>query len=326
MYSCSWLTNNIQCNNITDYLVCELCYLESSKLYNKYKQKEKTVLSALSSAPRGDILEVSKVLGRLSEVVSLRQEFTSRLSPQVRDTGHKYHISKLLTTMSEYRQYLHTIISDVQDDTPEETTNMQQYIQQEEAVTAQITTIVETDPFAQYDTVIEAYKADQQTRQTLLDNMDKKLELRSSQSLYVISFYVCLQACAYKCLNLLSSIFSGRMITFSYRSSDYKFRMDELSFAAERLEYITRDARQWILQHACLRWTFNVVKQYKQIIIFGTCGTSVYPIVHQISIRSKDGKMDTSIEPVYGDIDELRMNYVKYLSESKEYKESLKHK
>ena len=158
MYQCNWLIDNNQCNRTTDKLVCEQCREEKSKLYSRYKEAEKTVISAITNEePRGDIIEVSKVIGRISKVIELRKQFTDRLAPQVRDPGHKYHVSKLFVVLDKYRNYLSNLINEEPSVEEEQEDNVDAVEDFVIILESQIEDIVSTDPFANFDNIIQDY-------------------------------------------------------------------------------------------------------------------------------------------------------------------------
>ena len=158
MYRCSWVTNNNQCSQFTDKLTCGKCEIEKNKLYNRYKEAEKTVINAINSpSPRGDLLETSKVIGRISKVIELRKQFTSRLALTTRDPGHEYHISKLFQVINEYRSYVEMLVSEHETPCVEQEEETNAYTLIDAKCENIVNDIVETDPFREFDTTIQEY-------------------------------------------------------------------------------------------------------------------------------------------------------------------------
>ena len=284
MYLCSWLTNNTQCTNTTSYLVCSKCLAEKDELYNKYKQKEKTVLSALSSAPRGNILEVSKVLGRLSQVIELRQQFTSHLSPQVRDNGHKYHISKLLQVMLDYKQYLNELnnehIEDVEIEEP--TVNI---VTQQQVLSAQITKVVEEDPFAQYDDVIKHYKNEQLIIDNYLTELANKYNINNDNARLVVSFMCEIGWWTYESPKLITHIVQGRAIVKKFAYDSHSITVKSINLISQSKGTTTDEDISWVLQYGN-KCEFALVPYQNQMILICYSGPHVFRYTYRICISN----------------------------------------
>ena len=301
MYSCSWLTNNTQCTNTTNYLVCDSCYLEKDKLYSAYKEAEKTVISAISSAPRGDILEVSKVLGRLSRVIELRKEFTSHLCHQVRDNGHKYHLSKLLQVMLDYKQYLFSLTQH-KDDTEEEDNNTETINLCTTTIAEQITTVIEEDPFADFDDVIQEYKNNKLFIDNYIDNMCSKYNITREQSKLVICFYADINWYAYESPKLITHIIKGRFVRTKFRPN---YENINIRFINEISSYnIGQEEVNWIISHSS-NCKFAVLTYQKKMILCIYTSNNIFTCTYhiQITVSKTDGynilltdiKVDTDV-------------------------------
>ncbi len=191
MFQCSWLINNKQCSNNTDHLVCETCEPEKSRLYHQYKEAEKTVVSAINeSFPRGDLLEASKVIGRINRVIKLRRKFTSRLAPQSRDAGHEYHVSCLLEKIVQYQNYIASmsINASIDPETEESTPTITRYHEHQNQMVTNIQKLIESDPFADYDDVISNYKYQQNAYLEKLGELEKLLGCTGDNFTFVTMF------------------------------------------------------------------------------------------------------------------------------------------
>ncbi len=207
MYQCSWITNEVQCQNLTDHLVCDQCESTKNKLYHEYKEAEKTVIAAINdSLPRGDLLEASKVIGRINRVIKLRRKFTSHLAAISRDIGHEYHVSQLLEKLQQYRAYISKCSTDQTGSIEEEDTSSdpvhQEYYQQ--SISVAIRDVVESDPFEKYDSVIQSYRQDEQAYYEFLADVEKLTGYSGENLELVITF--------------ISSIHDAITITMKYLS------------------------------------------------------------------------------------------------------------
>lgn len=278
MYRCSWLLAGGQCANKTDKLVCDNCYPEKDKLYWQYKQKEKTVISALSSKPRGDIIEVSKVLGRLLTVIELRKKFTSRICKQTRDIGHRYHISNLLKLMNSYKEYASTLtqegIEEYNDEITEENKTSCILSQQTEKLGKEIEETIEEDPFADFDHDIQMYKQFNLQIQEFVNIMSNEMNITKDEtySLLVVQaliFIHLFKSVTYK------SIGNGdiSLITIYKYSKNNKANINgNVIYHINKIRYdgssLLPDKSKWILNH-CMKGFSIITTTYKGGLVIG---------------------------------------------------------
>ncbi len=218
MFQCSWLINNTQCTNTTDRLVCTECEEEKSRLYHQYKEAEKTVVSAINDAlPRGDLLEASKVIRRITRVVRLRQKFTSRLAPQSRDAGHEYYVATLLRKIEEYHTYISEhITKTVPKELSTEPTTTTEYQSYQQPLITAIQTVVESDPFAEYDAAIQEYQRGQAQYHEAFAKMETLTGYKGEKVKLIIIFVATLRHAIDQLLHRLTHITRGGKIEFVF--------------------------------------------------------------------------------------------------------------
>lgn len=293
MHNCSWITDGKQCENTTNNLVCSKCRKDKDKLYNAYKESEKTVLSAINTEePRGDIYEVTKVIGRISRTIQLRNEFTQKLAIQVRDPGHEYHISKLFLVMNKYRNYLSLITSN----------SVEQEQEEEEAIINecvivlgnQIDNIVKTDPFLNFDSILQEYCNSRNEEEKFTCNIAKQFNCDNSTAHIIIRLYWntihAERACISNCKMLSNQTLTCR---FCYRGGTVPKSLIFDTWMKSREPYLL-DLAKWIegnfIDGIRLLMFQYVFGKTKFIFLAFTSGRNVYSYVEvALFYRHKDG-------------------------------------
>lgn len=301
MYLCSWTVEGVQCSNRTRELVCTECEPAKRKLYRRYKEAEKTVISALSQPPRGDLLEVSKVMGRITRVVELRRNFTSRLAPQVRDPGHEYHVSQLLQVLSNYRDYLCTLTeeSTTIDDTdePDTTESISNYTQ---SITEQVKQVAEEDPFAAFDETIQAYRKKEAHRAQLLEKLSVKLALKGEELDAVVGFYIEVLRSLRTISKHIRTLLHGYVVAYNFRRVIcQRVTIQALEFLLKECNLGVGTFKDWILEYARkpIRHIFTLYE--KSVIFLILCGNDPFPLIHRVEFRvNAKGNYSATIIPI----------------------------
>lgn len=108
---CYWLSSEgYECSNPARDGFCYSCYKEKSYLYQIYKTNE-TYLCSLFEAKDPPTLGV--VIPLLHQVILQREQFTTRLHPELHDYGHEYHILKLTQILQNYIHHLSVFLQDL---------------------------------------------------------------------------------------------------------------------------------------------------------------------------------------------------------------------
>lgn len=305
MYRCSWIINDTQCSNTTNHLVCRQCRGEKNELYHKYKQTEKTIINALSSPPRGDLLEVSKVIGRISKVVTLRTEFTNRIVKQVRDSGHEYHVSKLLEVMLSYKEYLKKLITSptkVEDVTDEYIDNTISY---SNVVSDSITKVVKNDPFANFDTTIAKYIQERTDYERLLVKYSRIKNISSYEAKLVVAFVSQQLTVIGSTMNVINKLLSSEnyvLVLFRPKYAELEdIESDTLRSLIDHPKLTNETMIKWIIDNANNRVKF-ILTRWKvdgndMILSVTKSSTSIYPYTYNVRITIRSGKL--AVDPVY---------------------------
>lgn len=299
MYQCSWLIScpqggKIQCQRQTQHLVCTVCLPEKNKLYHKYKQGEKSIISALLSAPRGDLFEVSKVIERISRVVKLRRKFTSFIAPQVRDSGHEYHVSKLLKVLDSYKEYLEALTQNSE----EPQTSLE--VAQPSAVLAQdIKKLVEEDPFADFDDAIKEYHERMAKFKELHQQVSDVINLTGDDFNFTCSF-------CYAWLNLIElswnsmhHLIKGNCLSVYYtrRKNELEPYTSELLTVIHNKDIIHPDLINWALENSSSTITMILTMRKidgKNMLILGfKAGSHVYEQALKVIMVLENGEKQT---------------------------------
>jgi len=304
MYQCSWLTNGAQCQNKTDYLVCDICKAEKDYLYKLYKEKEKTIISALSSEPRGDLLEVSKVLGRLSTIVELRQEFTRRLCYQVHDFGHKYHIANLLEVMNKYRYYLKDLIRETVENAEEETpAPIQKIICESKSFDKQLDNTIEIDPFIEFDHVAKDYKRKRQERIDFVESIMNEYGITESDVVLLIAFHNYIGWYMHEFPKLLTHFAKGRLFSRAFIPLDYELNERDdavIKFMKDR-EPEVRESVDWVVKYGRNKCKFYIMPHDGNVIMLIKSGSIVYPHIKKFTMNLIDkGEYWVGLEELIG--------------------------
>lgn len=318
MYQCSWLVNKVQCSNRTNNLVCIYCKDEKNRLYTQYKEAEKTVISALSNpSPRGDLLEVSKVIGRISRVVKLRRKFTSSIATQARDPGHEYHVSKLLGVMMKYERYLQFIVQENDKEESDETsvTSTNEIIASSITLSHEIGEVVKEDPFAEFDNEIKAYHTAMRDLEQLRQQASDILKLSGENFNLICSFYYHLCGIIGFIDKSLSHLLKGYSLSVKVTKRNVKLDPypSELLAVVDNANNIDHDLIRWLLENfgvaARLILTRRRVNGENMIIIAFKAGTVIYPHAIRLSIRMENGQTIVLTNPV--PLDQESMNVVR---------------
>lgn len=261
MYRCSWIINNKQCSNLTSKIVCNVCEPEKANLYHKYKETEKTVISAINSAPRGDIIEASKVIGRITKVIELRREFTNRLTIQERDIGHEYHISKLLGIIEEYRAYVQKITTDnitisnsdvdinisSEEHMKEQTFDL---LKETNNVRESMMKITEEDPFKDFDDDIKAYRKQQKYHNILLNQLGNLLGYKGADLCMILYYHDMILATCKGSLVSMKSLISGHVLFASSKPAFSNYTSPQIKHTLDMFRSMNKYGRaSWNLFH-----------------------------------------------------------------------------
>lgn len=309
------MIDGIQCHGRTDKLVCDYCYPEKDKLYSTYKEKEKTVISALSSPPRGNLLEVTKVVGRLSALISLRQQFTKRLCHQVRDIGHQYHLSKLMRVVESYREYQTSALNNFyedyeEDEVNEETTKIVEAITESHVnILKQLNKIIELDPFTDFDIDTKAYKAQLDNEQKSISSLKERFNISDMQLELVISFYSHIYWCVEAFKSLFAQILRNRVVFVPFKP--YGMLRDKLEMINSMLQADIAPLAgiiNWVIQYYS-KCRFVILSYQGNAIMIMQSQEHIHNYIVKFTVRVLDGQLMTIPRQLCSDefdIEEIR--------------------
>jgi len=289
MYRCSWITNNKQCGNRTSNITCSQCEPEKSMLYHQYKEAEKTVISAINSAPRGDVIEVSKVIGRISKVIELRSAFTNRLASQSRDIGHEYHISKLLGIIEEYRAYaqklsMNNIVASNSNEEGEDNKDQTcKLLQETNSLHVSINNSVKEDPFKDFDADIKAYIRRQKQHKSLLNQLGDIIGYKKTDLSIITYYHDLIRITCEEALNSLKKLINGYTLYAISKPAQVEYESPNLQYMLDMFKSMKkREITSWKLFH---EWILK--KSNTEIVIIINFSPSEKSIIAALYSGSK---------------------------------------